>query len=328
MNNVGKTALLEALFLHIGSNNPELPLRVHVFRGINQFALEAEEIWGWLFFDKQTDKAIELVSLNEEDVERSAQISLIESETPKSIPAMNGGSSEGEIIGSLTTSAGTHDLVLEYRDTLGNSETSRAFISPEGEIKFKRTRLTTPSPGFFLSTRARFPKEDAERFSKLDAVGRQDEVLSTLKILEPRLKRLAVLVRGGTPIINGDIGIGELVPLPLMGEGIVRLASIVLAIANAPGGIILIDEIENGLHYSVMVDIWKAIAVAARRSDTQVFATTHSWECIQAAHEAFLQSDNYDFGLYRLDRINNEVKPVTYNQKTLATAIATDLEVR
>lgn len=51
--------------------------------------------------------------------------------------------------------------------------------------------------------------------------------------------------------------------------------------------------IENGLHYSTMVEVWKAIAEAARRAETQIFATTHSWECIKAAHEAFTADDTY-----------------------------------
>lgn len=59
-NNVGKTALLEAIFLLLGPNNPELPLRVNVFRGIEQFRNDPEELWGWLFYKKDLTRAIEL----------------------------------------------------------------------------------------------------------------------------------------------------------------------------------------------------------------------------------------------------------------------------
>jgi AAA15 family ATPase/GTPase len=50
---------------------------------------------------------------------------------------------------------------------------------------------------------------------------------------------------------------------------------ILSAIANAPGGVALVDEIENGLHYSAIAEVWKAIADAARRLHVQVFATTN-----------------------------------------------------
>ncbi len=58
-NNVGKTALLEALFLHIGAHNPELPLRVNAIRGIERFPLQPDEVWGWFFYDKRTDRSIQ-----------------------------------------------------------------------------------------------------------------------------------------------------------------------------------------------------------------------------------------------------------------------------
>lgn len=121
-----------------------------------------------------------------------------------------------------------------------------------------------------ITSSTRSPREDAERFSNLERVGRQDEVLESLRLLEPRLQRLTLLLVDGEPIINGDIGMSQLVPLPLMGEGLGRLLSIILAIANAKGGSILIDEIENGLHYSVLTGVWKAIADAARRAEAQV----------------------------------------------------------
>ena len=129
-------------------------------------------------------------------------------------------------------------------------------------------------------------------------------------------------------MIYGDIGVGRRVPMSQMGEGMVRLLSLVLEITKASGGVVLIDEIENGLHHSVMTKIWRAVGEAARRSNTQIFATTHSWECIRAAHEAFLQNGTYDLRLHRLERINGDIKAVTYDQKTLDTSVEMNLEVR
>jgi hypothetical protein len=159
-------------------------------------------------------------------------------------------------------------------------------------------------------------------------LGAEEDLVQTLHLLEPRLKRLLLLMTGGVATVNGDIGIGPPVPVPLMGEGIQRLLSILLAIASAPGGVVLVDEIENGLHYTVMTDVWRAINQAAERFDTQVFATTHSWECIRAAHDAFSAVDGYDLRLIRLDRTGDDIREVDYNQEMLATAFATGLEVR
>ena len=150
-----------------------------------------------------------------------------------------------------------------------------------------------------------------------------------LQIVEPRLERLAVLVSQGTPSLHGDIGVGRLVPLSYMGEGLRRLLSFVLAIKDIPGGIVLIDEFENGLHYSVLNDVWKAIAEAARQADVQIFATTHSWECIYRAHQYFVESDTYDdFRLHRLDRIGDRTVVFTYDRETFEASVTMSLEVR
>jgi AAA15 family ATPase/GTPase len=101
-----------------------------------------------------------------------------------------------------------------------------------------------------------------------------------------------------------------------------------LAIATAPHGVVLVDEIDNGLHHSVISKVWQAIDDAARRFDTQVLATTHSYECIQAAYQAFNETENYDFRLHRLERVAEKVRVVTYDRETLAAALTGELEVR
>jgi AAA15 family ATPase/GTPase len=139
---------------------------------------------------------------------------------------------------------------------------------------------------------------------------------------------LAMVVVAGEPMLHGDIGMGRLVPLPVMGEGMVRLASLVLHIGNAPNGVVLVDEMENGLHHSILPKVWRAIGEVAREFNTQVFATTHSLECIVAAHKAFAESGLYDFRLHRLERRKETIHTLTYDQEALEAAIGTGLEVR
>ena len=119
-------------------------------------------------------------------------------------------------------------------------------------------------------------------------------------------------------------------PIKVMGGGMVRLASIVLALSDAHNGIVLIDEIENGLHYSILPDVWKAIERAADDFNVQVFATTHSLEMIRAAHEAFKDDDPYDFRLIRLDRSTktDEIYATTYDKEGMAAAVELNAEVR
>ena len=185
-------------------------------------------------------------------------------------------------------------------------------------------------PVIFLPSKHRIHlSEDAERFGKLEIQGKQEILLKALQVIEPRLKGLSMVFTGGNPMIHGYIaGLNRLVPLIFLGDGIVRLASLVLAIGTSPNGVVLVDEIENGLHHSILPEVWGAIGKAAREFKTQIFATTHSFECIEAAHKAFSEEKLYDFRLHRLERKGEERSVFTFDKEALDAAIGIGLEVR
>jgi hypothetical protein len=327
-NNVGKTALLEGIFLSLGPNNPELSIRINVWRGFQRFGPRAEDVWDSLFFDLNTNNTIEIAGEDDQVGKSTFRVSLAEPETAQLISSEpeNGGTGI-----STTSLPDTRQLRLEYQ--VGQGQPAVSWAAPavegrEGHIRGKYAQIAQLAPGVFISTLNPDPQENADRFSELARTKRQSEMVNTLRILEPRLQSLEIQSVSRVPIIFGDVGLSELLPLPLMGQGIVRLLSIMLAINTTRAGTVLIDEIENGLHYSVMTKVWTAIAQAARAADIQIFATTHSWECITAAHEAFSSSEMYDFRLHRLDRVGEDIRAVTLDQEMLDTAIKAGLEVR
>ena len=152
-----------------------------------------------------------------------------------------------------------------------------------------------------------------------------DFLLEALQVMEPRLRSVEDNSASGTPMIWGDIGLTEMIPLRVMGEGMTRVARIVLGISGAPGGVILVDEVENGIHHSVMSKVWKAIATAAEQFDTQIFATTHSYECVEKAHEG-LGVDGFRY--HRLSSENGANQVVTYDAEALQASIDFGFEIR
>lgn len=326
MNNVGKTALLEAIFLHLGPNNPELALRVNTFRGMERFGLETEQVWGWLFYEKNLRSAITINSTAVDAIRRRLKITV--QQEPSTLTPSSREEETLKTHAPTSTQMGFPSLVLEYLDSTGVQSASKSILTP-GSLRFEPSDVVIkPIPGVFLASRLLTLREDAERFSKLTELGLESEILPTLSLLESRLKRLALLVSGGAPIIHGDIGIGRLVPVNMMGEGLTRLLSLLLTIYTTQNGCVLIDEIENGLHYSVMQKVWKALMEAAEKTDTQIFATTHSRECIIAAHRASEQFAQYDFNLQRLERMDGVIAVIDYDREMLNTADEFAMEVR
>jgi AAA15 family ATPase/GTPase len=96
----------------------------------------------------------------------------------------------------------------------------------------------------------------------------------------------------------------------------------------ADAKVLLIDEIENGLHHSVLPVIWKGLFLAAKEFDVQIFATTHSWECILAADAAARTGEIYDLALIRLDRVKEDIKATVIDEKSLSTARELQWEMR
>lgn len=113
-----------------------------------------------------------------------------------------------------------------------------------------------------------------------------------------------------------------------MGDGIWRLLGIALTMVNAKGKVLLIDEIDTGFHYSVMVDFWKLIWKTACELDMQIFATTHSRDCWEALAEviAINEISADEIMVHRIEINKNESIPFTSRQ--LVIAANRDLEVR
>lgn len=331
LNNVGKSALLEALFIHCGAYNPELTLRLQGFRGIETMKVELrgdiETPWDSLFSGFDTSKRVELVGEDPATGRRLLRLTVVRQ--PEELSKI------GEFIQHdpdkpatiPLSSEGAHVLELEYQEPKRHGRYHTIF--DQRGVRTTPIPPPPPFPAFHLSARGRIPlAEDAERFGKLEILRKQDVLLKALQVIEPRLQRLAVVVAAGVPMLHGDVGLARLVPLPFIGDGMGRLASLVVAVGNAPNGVVLVDEVENGLHHSILPKVWRAIGEVARDFNTQVFATTHSLECIVAAHNAFAEGGLYDFRLHRLERRNEIIHAVTYDEETLAAAIETGLEVR
>jgi predicted ATPase len=324
-NNVGKTAVLEALFLLAGPTNPNLSVTLNSFRGIERFTVDPEEIWGWLFHSKDLSRDVVIESKDSRQETRRLQISLCEG-GEISFGNRSGNGSDAETLHPTDTTPVAREL--HFRHKIGNQEevTTKAFVSEKG-IGVERGPKQFPT-SVFVTARSVNISEDPLWFSQLEEVGQEVELLPPLQLLEPRLRRLSVLVVGERPMIHGDLGLGRMVPIPMMGDGVGRLLKLLLAIGRSKHGVVMIDEIDTGFHYSVLKDVWTAVAEFARQSDAQIFATTHSWECLRAAHESFADSTNYDFSLFRLDRTNGQIAATRFDDATIEAALAGGLEVR
>lgn len=95
------------------------------------------------------------------------------------------------------------------------------------------------------------------------------------------------------------------VDLTSYGEGLQRIFEISLSFAYAKNGVILIDEIETGIHHSLLIEFTKFIQELSDMFNVQVFVTSHSKECI----DAFVKNDyqNEEISAYHLQNQNGKI---------------------
>ncbi len=323
-NNVGKTALLEAVWLHHEYHNPTLAYVTNLARGLTRFK-PTEFLWE-LFrkFDPRAE--IRLSATCFEGPPSTVTIEL----PPRRLGHEFADASAFVKLGDDQRVPQSTVAVVQFtheEGSDGNKEVYRAEVSQDGEV-LNAQPMREPTGAFLPAHQAETMEWLAERISDLAARRQEAQLVKILRVIEPRLKDLRVLQQSGAPMIWGDIEPDDRLPLPSLGDGMRRLLRISVGLQVSKGGLLAIDEIENGFHYSVMKNVWKAIAAAAGDLDVQVFATTHSEECIRSAHEAFSESENYDFRLHRLEYDNGVIKSVTYDQEALGFALKSGWEVR
>ncbi len=107
-----------------------------------------------------------------------------------------------------------------------------------------------------------------------------------------------------------------------------NLLALVLHLFSAQGGFLLVDEIDTGLHYSVMVDMWRLIVETAKKLDIQVFATTHSLDCVRALARLRNKYPEVadEITLHRVEK--DAPRTVVYDTDELVIAAESQIEVR
>ncbi len=320
-NNSGKTTLLEALFLITSGGNPGVALKINAFRGIEltggKTTVVRETQWKPLFCALNMGEVI-MIEANQRSRESlSLRISL---ERPGTIDLLLGQPSEQPAVDVLNEGS----LLFSFERNGDAHIEGRMRLTGNG-IQIDQPASNVPVPTAFLWSRSGNLQEDAIGLGQLRQRKQADMVLEALRVVEPRLQSVEDNSASGTPMIWGDIGLSELVPLPVMGEGMTRIARLIVAISSMPGGLVLVDEIENGLHHSILSKVWKAVDQAAKNFDVQIVATTHSYECMEAAHQG-LGKDG--FRLYRLEAKSGKNRCVAYEPEAIEAAIYHNLEVR
>ena len=160
----------------------------------------------------------------------------------------------------------------------------------------------------------------------------ESHVVEALRIIDPSISAVTMVgersMRQSRTALVRSGQFSRRIPLRSFGDGMNRLFGIVLSLVNVNNSILLIDEFENGLHFSVQLDVWRMIFSLVEQLNAQVIATTHSSDCIAGFAQAAAEYKTVAGRLVRIERIGDETRVIQYGEEDLQIATRQRIEVR
>ena len=325
-NNVGKSTVLEALFFSNSYAQADSFLRLNMIRGAQ--AATVTELWKSFFHisssektisiqKKEESKATTIIASLEHGKQSDTQVSGILPPND-SLKIINNNAIDQYL--SVKASDGTHDdTLLNYVGYDGKLQTE--------DLSSQSNPLRAGTFTQYLGAKVGYGGNNlAELYGQLDLEGKNAIVIEALKLFDAEITDVKTIVQNGVAKLYVTLKNGKKMPIDYMGDGINKLMCSCISILANPNALILIDEIENGFHYTMHQKIWEMIFRAAQESSTQVIATTHSYECIQGASDAI--GTDSRFGYVRLDRVNDQIVAKCMSAEQLKLALDATMEVR
>lgn len=285
-NNSGKSTVLEALALLASGFEPETVKKINLSRNINKFIPDYKEPFSSTLFS-----IYNFISQNFKDKNTY-------------IGSDNYFINFGYIIpNSDKKFEGKYGYIMT--DDLNKFKfqiSSNQEFSNYKELSFGENRKAQHLYEF-IDTNVINVSHLAKIWDEIILTEAEDLALQMLQIIEPSIKDLAFIDEDNQRVPYVRLQkVDERIPLHSMGDGIFRLLQIILKVLKAKDGFLLIDEFENGLHYSVQPEVWRLIFELAKRFNIQVFATTHSWDCIESFAKIAKEREDLDGVLFRMGR--------------------------
>ncbi len=320
LNSSGKTALGEALYLAASAS----PLSNYLFRQIRNRLLPSqppvwdrkmfEAFWKDLFFDFDPNLGTELSFVDSEKAKYVVKIFYREEKAPPQ-----------PVSGPLPSAPAT-PLVFQRRGPKGTTE-NRVFL--EKNVPAFDGQFELIPTIFALSAAGQFGQGDIVNwYSDLTTQGSEGIVLKYLKRVFPEIDALSIALDVTLPALYAKVrSVRELLPIGVVSAGISKFLGALLAISAAKKGIVLIDEIDNGLHYKRLPDVWSCLFDFCEEREVQLFAATHSWEALKAI-DAVLSNNLEKFSYLRTERDNRKCAVYQFTGQQLKATLDENIDPR
>lgn len=322
-NNSGKTTMLEAIAMLMSMSNPDVPQAINAVRARKPFSnfIDVQYFFNNLDVTTPPEVKAELSDGSFRHLTLALSYVFDELADPKNEPQQQMGA-----IKYVNTLEMNFEIA---KGTTRQSHKSWLRVNPQGLVVNRKV-----ADGYLENKRAWLTPSDlmtsnlANDLAELFKRNRKDTILALLKLFDTRINSIEILT---DDIYIGFEGMPQMLSVSMMGDGLRRYLNIVASAANPLIDILLIDEIDNGLHYSVYKKLWQALFALAEASNKQIFVTTHSKETLGHLNKMLEEHVEYqqELRIFTLEKTRlkgYQAYRLTYNG--LQEATANDIELR
>jgi len=313
-NASGKTALLEAMFLTLGLS-PEVALRFKRWRGyettVRGNSAEIDKaIWRDLFNGFDLDKTVDVNLEGTDNHSRRLKIRYREFSDVIMSPEF-----------AAANVVFNSPVVFEYKRPKSVEKKVTAQLV-DGQYHFRGVDTVASKAAFFASGYPFPHHENIDRFSTISKSRGERELIDAISSEFGFVRGIEILSSGGEPMLHVDTPwFEEKIPLSGISAGVAKLVYLLIAIIAMPQSVLFIDEIENGFYYDRFPSLWGTLYRLCKAHDVQIFASTHSWECLEGLKTA-LNDHADDVSFIRSTMEAGKATVEQYHGSTFFPAIA------
>ncbi|MEA5580512.1 AAA family ATPase [Nodularia harveyana UHCC-0300] len=355
-NNSGKTSILEAIQLLCSRTNLEPLGEIMINRGeyfwSDNLREERELDISHLFYNHefQLDNTFSISGIND-DVKENFSITIVEQKS-QIYSSLNESNLDEEVkkkfiadfLFSHVTKAINLKVIWQQEE---ETEFLNLRLSDNNCLDLKlikgssRDEKNNAPRTIFINSSSLNTAKMTEFFDEVVLNPEEKLVTEALRIIDKKIERIApanvqkasqmMRLRSAESHTGFYVRLADSkqrVPIGSMGDGIWRILGIILATVCAKDGYLFIDEIDTGLHFTTMSDMWKMIWQTAKKLNVQVFATTHNSDCWQSLADIAEQEDTTEDGI-RIHRIEKgKEKSIVFIEPEIVIAAEENIEVR
>ena len=324
-NNCGKTSVLESVFLLTGMSNPAVLVYIENRRGLNlnesshlrNFFYSQKYAEGFRLFGRQKKESREL---NVGPIYGDFNIRQVTSDPSNKRDAI-----QSDILSSATDqSLNGLEFVFTIHSTKGSRKyeaTMRLVESEDTPFRFQLDEKYKETTHIWFLGQTYGP----EMVDRMLNEKNRDMLVSNLQYIEPKVQDIRIGLNG---IMMVDIGMDHFLPINHIGGGMVHILNILSTIYRAKNEILIIDEIENGLHASSIKYMWDMVLESSKQNNTQIFMTTHSSDVIKGLSLA-LQDKSDSVACFWLSKFDDDrIKAYRYSPDGLKNALDIGVDIR